>query len=144
MVQPSLWPGAEGGSHQLIFFFGIITKYFIAHGLNHLQPFVARFLKLFLKLKTIGESYKLMFLPPFFLLRHSPTAKSRECPVRQIFLYQVSSVDMLSHDPELHFGQLARRPQLHIAQGPSHAEVQSQRTHHHAHEFLPFLLVSFT
>jgi hypothetical protein len=50
---------------------------------------------------------------------------------------------MLNHDPELHFGQLARRPQLHIAQGLSHAEVQSQQTHHHAHEFLPFLLITF-
>jgi hypothetical protein len=50
---------------------------------------------------------------------------------------------MFGHDSEFHFGQLSRRPQLHIAQGPNHAEVQSQRTHHHAHEFLPFLLVSF-
>jgi hypothetical protein len=50
----------------LIFFFGIITKYFIAHGLNHLQPFVARFLELFLKFKTIGEPYKFMLFPPSF------------------------------------------------------------------------------
>jgi hypothetical protein len=50
---------------------------------------------------------------------------------------------MLSHDPELHLSYLARRPQLHIAQRPSHAEVQSQQTHHHSHKFFPSLLVSF-
>jgi hypothetical protein len=48
----------------LIFFLGVITKYLISHGLNHLQPFVARFLELFLKFKEIGEPYKLMLPPP--------------------------------------------------------------------------------
>jgi hypothetical protein len=50
----------------LIFFLGIITKYLVAHGLNHLQPFVARFLELFLKFKATGEPYKLILFPPFF------------------------------------------------------------------------------
>jgi hypothetical protein len=48
---------------------------------------------------------------------------------------------MRSHDPKLHFSQLARGTQLHVAQGPSHAELQSQWTHHHAHKFFPFLFV---
>jgi hypothetical protein len=34
-VQSSFWPGVEGCSHQLVFLFGIISKYFIAHCLDH-------------------------------------------------------------------------------------------------------------
>jgi hypothetical protein len=49
---------------------------------------------------------------------------------------------VLRHDPKFHFGQLARRPQLHIAQGLSHAKVQLQGTHYHAHELLPLLLIN--
>jgi hypothetical protein len=50
----------------LIFFLGIITKYLVVHGLNHLQPFVARLLELFLKFKAIWESYKLILSPLLF------------------------------------------------------------------------------
>jgi hypothetical protein len=49
---------------------------------------------------------------------------------------------VLRHGPKFHFGQWARRPQLHIAQGLSHAKVQLQGTHYHAHELLPLLLIS--
>jgi hypothetical protein len=34
-IQPSLWSGAEGRSHQLILFFGIISQHFITHCFNH-------------------------------------------------------------------------------------------------------------
>jgi hypothetical protein len=48
---------------------------------------------------------------------------------------------MCSHDPKFHFGQLARGTHIHVAQGLSHAEVQSQWIHHHAHKLFSFLFV---
>jgi hypothetical protein len=37
-VQPLFGSGAEGCGHQLVFLFGIISKYFITHYLDHIQP----------------------------------------------------------------------------------------------------------
>jgi hypothetical protein len=44
----------------------------------------------------VRQTDKLIIVPLFFLLRHSPIARSCECPVHQIFLYQVSSADCLA------------------------------------------------
>jgi hypothetical protein len=85
---------------------------------------------------------KFILLSFLFFLRHSPATRGWKCPVRQVFLHQVPRANVISYDSNLHLCQLARRPQLHIAQGSSHAEVQSQGTHYHAHELLPFLLIS--
>jgi hypothetical protein len=53
-IQPSFGSGAEGCGHQLVFLSGIVSKYFIAHCLDHVQPFLARLFKLFFKLETIS------------------------------------------------------------------------------------------
>jgi hypothetical protein len=62
--------------------------------------------------------------------------------VRQVFLHQVPSTDLLSYHSKFHFNQLTWRPQLHIAQGSGHSEAQTHRTHNHGHQLLPLFLVS--
>jgi hypothetical protein len=49
---------------------------------------------------------------------------------------------MLRHNSKFHFGQLARGPELHVAQWPCHVEAHSQGTHHHTHKLLSLLLIS--
>jgi hypothetical protein len=141
MIQPSFLTGAEGSCHQLIFFLRIILENFIAHHFYQLQPFSTRFAESLLEFKLIRKSNKFILISFLLFLRHSPTTRGWKRPVCQVFLHQVPGANVLSHNSKLHLNQLAPGPQLHIAQGSSHNEVQSQGTHYHAHELLPFLLI---
>lgn len=130
-AKPSLaWLGsflalAEGSCHQLIFFLRIVPENFIAHCFYQLQPFSAGFAGSFLELKPIRKSNKFILFPFFLFLLHSPPTRSWKRPICQIFLHQVLSADMLCHNSKFHLGQVVGGPQLHVAQGSSHAEAQS-------------------
>jgi hypothetical protein len=133
--------GSEGGCHQLIFFLCIIPENFIVHRFYQLQPFSARFAESLLEFKLIWKSNKFILLSFLLFLWHSPTTRGWKRPVRLVFLHPVPGANVLSQNSKLHLSQLARGPQLYIAQGSSHADVQSQMTHYHGHEFLPLLLI---